>query len=198
MQDDVLTKTDSPLLGEIEVPGDKSISHRAVILGSLAKGQTRVTHFLDGEDCLRTVDAFKKMGVNIQADESELLIEGKGIDALKEPLEPLNFGNSGTTTRLMLGLLAGLPFFSTIYGDASLSKRPMNRVIQPLQKMGASFTGRDAGNLLPIAIEGRRLKGMTYKLPVKSAQVKSAILLAGLTAERETTVIEPAQTRYHT
>ena len=198
MQDDVLTKTDSPLLGEIEVPGDKSISHRAVILGSLAKGQTRVTHFLDGEDCMRTVDAFKKMGVNIQADESELLIEGRGIDALKEPLEPLNFGNSGTTTRLMLGLLAGLPFFTTIYGDASLSKRPMDRVIKPLQGMGASFTGRKQGNLLPVAIEGKKLKGITYKLPVKSAQVKSAILLAGLTAKGETTIIEPAQTRDHT
>jgi 3-phosphoshikimate 1-carboxyvinyltransferase len=198
MRERILTNTKRPLLGEMEIPGDKSISHRAVIFGSLAKGKTKVTHFLNGEDCMRTIDAFQKLGVKIKVEGSELLIEGKGIDALKEPLEPLNFGNSGTTTRLMLGLLAGLPFFSTIYGDASLSKRPMDRVIQPLQKMGASFTGRDAGNLLPIAIEGRGLKGMTYKLPVKSAQVKSAILLAGLTAEGETTVIEPAQTRDHT
>lgn len=198
MKDVVLPKATGPLIGEIEVPGDKSISHRSVILGSLAKGKTKITHFLDGEDCMRTVEAFRKMGVNIKKNDLELEIEGKGIDALQEPLEPLNFGNSGTTTRLMLGLLAGLPFFTTIYGDASLSKRPMDRVVHPLRKMGASFTGRDDGNLLPIAIQGGNLNGIIYELPVKSAQVKSAILLAGLVADGKTTVIESAQTRDHT
>lgn len=198
MGEHVLPKATGPLIGEITVPGDKSISHRAVILGSLAKGKTKVTHFLDGEDCMRTVDAFQKLGVVIEKNDTELLIEGKGIDALQEPMEPLNFGNSGTTTRLMLGLLAGLPFFTTIYGDSSLSKRPMDRVVVPLRKMGATFTGRENGNLLPIAIEGKKLNGMTYTLPVKSAQVKSAILLAGLVTDGKTTVIESAQTRDHT
>jgi len=198
MEERILTPINTPLSGKIEVPGDKSISHRAVILGSLAKGKTTITHFLDGEDCMRTVDAFRNMGVQIEKKDSTITIEGKGIDSLKEPLEPLYFGNSGTTTRLMLGLLAGIPFFTVVYGDHSLSKRPMDRVVKPLRIMGAEFSGREHGNLLPIAIQGKKLDGITYTLPVKSAQVKSAVLLAGLVANGETTVIEGTQTRDHT
>ncbi|OZU90118.1 3-phosphoshikimate 1-carboxyvinyltransferase [Virgibacillus indicus] len=193
-----LQATQNPLKGEIEVPGDKSISHRAVIFGSLAKGTTKVTHFLDGEDCMRTVNAFKKMGVSIEKQGLTLTINGNGIEALTEPIEPLYFGNSGTTARLMLGLLSGLPLFTTIYGDPSLSKRPMDRVGIPLSIMGASFDGREGGSLLPLSIRGKTLNGINYTLPVKSAQVKSAILLAGLHADGETKVTENTPTRNHT
>ncbi|MEC5422469.1 3-phosphoshikimate 1-carboxyvinyltransferase [Virgibacillus sp. C22-A2] len=193
-----LTPNSKPLSGVIEVPGDKSISHRAVILGSLAKGTTKVTHFLDGEDCMRTVHAFQAMGVSIERSDSTLLIEGRGISGLNEPTVPLYFGNSGTTGRLMLGLLAGLPFFTTVYGDESLSKRPMDRVVDPLRLMGASFDGRGHGSYLPLSIRGENLKGIDYTLPVKSAQVKSAILLAGLVADGETQVTEKTNTRDHT
>lgn len=185
------------LKGEVEVPGDKSISHRAVMLGSLAKGKTKISHFLDGEDCLRTVNAFRLMGVSIEQDGQTITIDSQGATALQEPIVPLNFGNSGTTTRLMIGLLAGLPFFTTIYGDASLTKRPMDRVVHPLIEMNAAFTGRGEGRLLPLAIEGKQLKAINYTLPVKSAQVKSAILLAGLFADGETKVTEQTQTRNH-
>jgi len=185
------------LSGELNVPGDKSISHRSVILGSLAKGRSKVTNFLDGEDCIRTVDAFRKMGVSIQQEGTDLLIESNGISSFTEPNQPLNFGNSGTGIRLMLGILAGLPFFTTSYGDESLSKRPMDRVVKPLRKMGAEIDGRNDGNLLPISVKGRKLHGIDYKLPVKSAQVKSAILLAGLLAEGETKVTETVPTRNH-
>lgn len=186
------------LSGEIEVPGDKSISHRAVMFGSLAEGVTNVSHFLDGEDCLRTVDAFRSMGVKIEQNGDSLVIDSKGADKLEEPLTPLYFGNSGTTARLMVGLLAGLPLFTTIYGDASLSNRPMDRVTEPVSRMNGVFSGRQKGKLLPLAITGRKLQGINYELPVKSAQVKSAVLLAGLFAEGETTVTESTQTRNHT
>ncbi|MHA6251105.1 3-phosphoshikimate 1-carboxyvinyltransferase [Oceanobacillus sp. CAU 1775] len=186
------------LNGEIEIPGDKSISHRAVIFGSLAEGVTKVSNFLDGEDCLRTVEAFRLMGVNIIQDQDSLVIESKGAKNLSEPLAPLYFGNSGTTARLMLGLLAGLPMFTTVYGDESLSKRPMDRVINPVSKMNGVFSGRQAAKFLPIAINGQKLTGITYDLPIKSAQVKSAVLLAGLFAEGETVVTEMTQTRNHT
>lgn len=198
MTERILVPQEKPLSGEIEVPGDKSISHRAVILGSLAEGTTKITHFLDGEDCMRTVDAFRSMGVSIKKHAQTIIIEGKGIQALQEPIEPLNFGNSGTTARLMLGLLAGLPFFTTVYGDEFLSKRPMDRVITPLREMGAEFAGRENGSYLPIAITGGALTGINYTLPVKSAQVKSAVLLAGLVAQGETKVIEATPTRDHT
>ncbi|PAV29491.1 3-phosphoshikimate 1-carboxyvinyltransferase [Virgibacillus profundi] len=187
-----------PLIGELEVPGDKSISHRAVMLGSLANGTTKVTHFLEGEDCMHTVEAFRSMGVSIDKEELTLTIEGKGMEAFVEPREPLYFGNSGTTARLMLGLLSGLPIFSIVYGDPSLSKRPMDRVTIPLKKMGANFDGREMGSYLPLSIRGKTLNSIDYTMPVKSAQVKSAILLAGLHAEGETKITEMTPTRNHT
>ncbi len=193
-----LNPNQKPLQGSISIPGDKSISHRSIILGSLAKGRTEVTNFLDGEDCMRTIVAFQAMGVAIEKKGTTITIESGGLKALQEPLIPLDFGNSGTTARLMIGLLAGLPFFSTIYGDAYLTKRPMNRVIVPLKQMGAEFAGRSSGTLLPLAIKGRALTGMTYEMPLKSAQVKSAVLLAGLLANGSTTVIEETKTRDHT
>ena len=185
------------LTGAIHVPGDKSVSHRAVIMGSIAEGRTEVTNFLNSEDSMRTVNAFREMGVKITDNGTDLIIEGKGISALKEPLNPLYFGNSGTTTRLMLGLLAGLPFFSMIHGDDSLTKRPMNRVVDPLKMMGAVIDGRDNGNLLPLAVRGSILQGINYKLPVKSAQVKSCLLLAGLLADGVTKITEETLTRNH-
>lgn len=186
------------MTGEIEVPGDKSISHRAVMLGALAEGQTKVSHFLNSEDCLRTVKAFRAMGVDIKEDGDTLTIKSNGRKELKEPLEPLYFGNSGTTARLMLGLLSGLPFFSTVYGDESLTHRPMDRVINPLREMNADIIGRDNSKFLPLALNGKKLQGIDYTMQVKSAQVKSAILLAGLFAEGETRVTEITQTRNHT
>ncbi|WP_080874376.1 3-phosphoshikimate 1-carboxyvinyltransferase [Oceanobacillus timonensis] len=190
--------TSPRLEGEVMVPGDKSISHRSIIFGSISHGTTKVTNFLDGEDCLRTIAAFRKMGVRIEKEGSTVLVHGNGLEGLKKPGEAIDFGNSGTTTRLMLGLLSGLPFETTIFGDASLTKRPMNRVVDPLRKMGASIYGEADGNFLPITIHGGALQGITYRLPVKSAQVKSAVLLAGLLAEGETVVQEETETRNHT
>lgn len=187
-----------PISGQIEVPGDKSISHRAVMLGSLAEGTTVITNFLNGEDCIRTIDAFKALGVSIEQNGTTITINSEGIHDLKEPKIPLYFGNSGTTARLMLGILAGLPFLTTIYGDPYLTERPMDRVIKPLREMGVTIDGRQNKSLLPIAIRGGDLKGIRYTLPVKSAQVKSAILLAGMLANGETTVIEQTKTRDHT
>lgn len=186
------------LQGILEIPGDKSISHRAVILGSMANGVTIVENFLQGEDCLRTVAIFEALGVTIEKQAESLIIHGKGTQALLEPDVPLYFGNSGTTARLMVGVLAGLPFFSTVYGDPHLTKRPMERVITPAEKMGATFDGRGDGRFLPLAIRGGGLKGINYTLPVKSAQVKSAVLLAGLSAKETTTVVEQTLTRNHT
>ncbi|SHF56691.1 3-phosphoshikimate 1-carboxyvinyltransferase [Ornithinibacillus halophilus] len=187
-----------PINSEMKVPGDKSISHRAIILTSLANGKSRIYNFLEGEDCLRTIDALRKLGVTIEQEGSYIEVHGKGINKLEEPNAPIYFGNSGTTARLMLGLLAGLPFFTAVYGDASLSNRPMNRVVQPLLEMGALIEGRQNAAYLPLAIKGQKLMGFTYKLPVKSAQVKSALLLAGLLANGETTIIEDVATRDHT
>ncbi|GIO28450.1 3-phosphoshikimate 1-carboxyvinyltransferase [Ornithinibacillus bavariensis] len=183
--------------GELQVPGDKSISHRAVILGSIANGRTEIVNFLDSEDCMRTVEAFRLMGVSIQKNDNVLIIDGKGLHGLVEPTMPLYFGNSGTTARLMLGLLSGLPFSTLVYGDKSLTKRPMERVIKPLQQMGVQTIGRKESNYLPLALRGGSLTGITYNIPVKSAQVKSALLLAGLLANGKTTVIEQGQTRNH-
>lgn len=197
MKRQTLKPANRKLTGTIHVPGDKSISHRAVILGAISEGRTEVKNFLNSEDIMRTVKAFQEMGVAIKNSRDVLVIEGKGIEALEEPLHPLYFGNSGTTTRLMLGLLAGLPFFTSIHGDDSLTKRPMNRVVDPLKKMGAKIDGRDYGNLLPISIRGSVLKGIDYKLPVKSAQVKSCLLLAGLLAEGTTKITEDTLTRNH-
>ncbi|MDZ5712005.1 3-phosphoshikimate 1-carboxyvinyltransferase [Jeotgalibacillus haloalkalitolerans] len=184
--------------GELKVPGDKSISHRSIMFGAISEGVTRVTGFLKGDDCLSTIDCFRKMGINITEKDDEILIEGKGFHGLKEPEEVLYTGNSGTTTRLLLGILAGRPFHSVVTGDESIAKRPMNRVTEPLKQMGASIDGRDNGNLTPLSVRGGKLKSFHYKLPVASAQLKSALILAGLQSEEETIITEPEKTRDHT
>ncbi|SHF03695.1 3-phosphoshikimate 1-carboxyvinyltransferase [Desulforamulus putei] len=187
------------LRGTLSVPGDKSISHRAVMLGALARGITEVDHFLMGEDCLATVACFKAMGVPIEGPVAgRLRVHGVGLQGLREPADVLDAGNSGTTTRLLMGILAGQPFCSVITGDQSLRGRPMARVTGPLAEMGAVFLGRDHNNLLPMAVRGGRLKPIHYQSPVASAQIKSAILLAGLYAEGETSVTEPTRSRDHT
>lgn len=190
--------TEKRLTGELRVPGDKSISHRSVIFSSLAEGTSHISHFLTGEDCLRTVEAFRLMGVEIEREDDHLIVHGKGIHHLKEPNEPINFGNSGTTARLMSGVLAGIPLFTTAYGDESLSKRPMDRVVNPLSQMGADIRGRQQSSLLPLAFNGSKLRGTRHELTVKSAQVKSALLLAGMLADGETEVVELGETRNHT
>ncbi|ALX47955.1 3-phosphoshikimate 1-carboxyvinyltransferase [Lentibacillus amyloliquefaciens] len=197
MNEVALKPTSSPLQGALEVPGDKSISHRAVMLGSLAKGKTSITNFLTGEDCSRTIDAFRQFGISIEQDGTTVTIESNGPEDFQEPSEPIYFGNSGTTARLMLGVLAGLPFFTAVYGDSSLVMRPMDRVTGPLKKMGAQLDGRSGGIYLPMAIRGGALKGINYTMPVKSAQVKSAVLLGGLFADGTTRVIEESATRNH-
>ena len=186
-----------PLRGEITVPGDKSISHRAVMLGALANGTTHITGFLMGEDCLSTIECFRKMGVEIEITDKEVIVEGVGLHGLCEPEDTLYTGNSGTTTRLLCGILAGQPFTATLNGDASIQKRPMGRVIKPLREMGASIEGKN-DNYCPLTLYPSELHGIEYRLPVASAQLKSAILLAGMYAEGQTTVIEPAPSRDHT
>ncbi|AQS58590.1 3-phosphoshikimate 1-carboxyvinyltransferase [Desulforamulus ferrireducens] len=187
------------LKGQITVPGDKSISHRAVMLGALARGTTVVENFLMGEDCLATVNCFKELGVHIEGPvDGRLTIQGAGLDGLREPARVLDAGNSGTTTRLMLGILAGQPFCSVITGDESLNKRPMARVTKPLSQMGAVFLGRQDNNLLPLAVRGGKLKPIDFISPVASAQIKSAVLLAGLFAHGQTSVTEPTVSRDHT
>lgn len=194
-----LPKKDNIVInGEITVPGDKSISHRAVMLGALAEGVTMVENFLVGDDCLRTVKAFQSLGVSIKRSGTTLEIYGKGMPGLTEPTQPLYFGNSGTSARLMLGILAALPFTTTVYGDSSLSNRPMARVIKPLREMGATILGRANSNYLPLAIQGGNLQSITYDMPVKSAQVKSALLFAALQAKGRTSIQEIEQTRNHT
>ncbi len=185
------------LRGDVTVPGDKSISHRAVMFGALADADTHITGFLMGEDCLSTISCFKKMGVPIDVSEKEVVVHGVGLHGLKAPTELLYTGNSGTTTRLLCGILAGQPFSCTLNGDASIQKRPMGRIIKPLREMGADISGKD-GNLCPLNIHPAPLHGIRYEMPVASAQLKSAILLAGLFADGPTTVIEPAPSRDHT
>ncbi|MNO86904.1 3-phosphoshikimate 1-carboxyvinyltransferase [compost metagenome] len=187
------------LNGRIRVPGDKSISHRSIMLGSLAEGTTEVEGFLEGEDALATLQAFRDMGVVIEGpNHGRVTIHGVGLHGLKPPPGPLYVGNSGTSMRLLSGLLAGQPFDVTMTGDASLSKRPMNRVANPLREMGAVVETGPEGRP-PLTIRGgHKLKALTYTLPMASAQVKSCLLLAGLYAEGKTTVTEPAPTRDHT
>lgn len=185
------------LRGEVTVPGDKSISHRAVMLGALAEGDTHIAGFLMGEDCLSTISCFRKMGVKIDVTGNTVVVHGAGLHGLQPPAELLYTGNSGTTTRLLCGILAGQPFSSTLNGDASIQKRPMGRIIIPLERMGAKIDGRD-GNLCPLHLSPAPLTGIRYELPVASAQLKSAVLLAGLFADGTTTVIEPAPSRDHT
>ena len=188
----------SPLRGELTVPGDKSISHRAVMLGALANGTTHITGFLMGEDCLSTIDCFRKMGVQIEVGaDHDVTVHGVGLHGLQKPSARLYTGNSGTTTRLISGILAGQPFATTLTGDASIEKRPMGRIIRPLREMGADITGVD-DKFCPLSIGPGHLHGIAYTLPVASAQLKSAILLAGLYADGPTTVIEPAPSRDHT
>ncbi|BCB04526.1 3-phosphoshikimate 1-carboxyvinyltransferase [Bacillus sp. KH172YL63] len=186
------------LKGKLEVPGDKSISHRSIMFGSIAEGKTVIHNFLMGEDCLSTISCFRKLGVDIDVSEDEVVVHGKGWDHLKEPKDILDVGNSGTTTRLIMGILAGRPFHSVLIGDDSIAKRPMNRVTIPLRQFGTNIDGRSEGNYTPLSVRGGNLKAIRYSLPVASAQVKSAILLAGLQAEGTTEIVEPEKTRNHT
>jgi 3-phosphoshikimate 1-carboxyvinyltransferase len=183
--------------GEISVPGDKSISHRSIMLGAIANGVTTVKGFLRGEDNMATMSAFRDMGVRIDDDGETLAIHGQGLRGLQEPTNVIDCGNSGTTIRLLTGLLAGQSFFSVVTGDQYLRKRPMKRVVEPLSRMGARIQGRNQGSLAPLAISGGALKGIDYESQVSSAQVKSAIMLAGLYSDGETSVSEPSLSRDH-
>ncbi len=184
--------------GTITVPGDKSISHRAVMLGSISRGKSTIKGFLQGEDCLSTIACFRQMGVEIQQQRDHVVIYGNGIGGLREPENILDAGNSGTTMRLIAGILAGQGFLSVVTGDSSLRKRPMARITAPLRQMGAFIDGRVDGKMAPLVIRGGALKGIDYTLPVSSAQVKSAVLLAGLYADGITRVTEQVQSRDHT
>jgi 3-phosphoshikimate 1-carboxyvinyltransferase len=193
------SQEDSPLHGRIQIPGDKSISHRALMLGALAEGETIIQGLLLGEDPRSTASCFRAMGAEIsELNTQEVRVKGIGLGNLLEPIEVLDAGNSGTTLRLMLGILASHPDrFFAVTGDESLRSRPMSRVVKPLQEMGAQIWGRKGGALAPLAVQGQRLKPIHYQSPIASAQVKSCILLAGLMADGETTVTEPALSRDH-
>ena len=191
-------KKQQSLKGVLSVPGDKSISHRAVMFGALARGTTRVSHFLEGADCLSTISCFRKMGIDIEKDGEELLIHGRGLRGLNSPREILNAGNSGTTTRLISGILAGQKFISELDGDSSLRSRPMKRIIDPLTAMGADIRSRMDNGCMPLRIAGRPLHAVHYNSPVASAQVKSCVLLAGMYADGVTSVTEPFLSRNHT
>lgn len=186
------------LTGEVKIPGDKSISHRAVMFGSLAHGQTRVRHFLQGADCLSTISCFEKMGIRIDNTAEEIIIHGKGLHGLSSPSELLYTGNSGTTTRLIAGILAAQDFDVILTGDASICRRPMKRIMEPLSMMGANIISEGGNDCTPLHINGTKLHGIDYRSPVASAQVKSSILLAGLYADGNTSVTEPAVSRNHT
>lgn len=186
------------LNGTIAIPGDKSISHRAVMFGSLAKGTTHITNFLSGADCLATIDCFRAMGVEIEQDGTEVTVHGNGLHGLKKPEKQLDVGNSGTTTRLISGILSGQDFDVTLSGDESLNKRPMGRIMKPLSTMGADIQSVNGDGCAPLKIIGKPLKAVHYDSPVASAQVKSAVLLAGLYADGKTSVTEPALSRNHT
>jgi 3-phosphoshikimate 1-carboxyvinyltransferase len=187
-----------PLKGTIAVPGDKSITHRAIILSALAEGDSVLSAYCRGEDCLNTMRAFQAMGIQIEEHPERLRVRGKGLWGLTEPAQPLDCGNSGTGIRLLAGLLAGQDFFTILTGDESIRRRPMGRVVKPLREMGAAIAGRKGGELAPLAITGSRLRGLAYTSPVASAQVKSSLLLAGLYAEGVTRVSEPRRSRDHT
>lgn len=187
------------LEGALEVPPDKSLSHRSALFAGLATGKSRIAHFLRGEDCLNTVACLEAMGVGVRWDANgDLLVEGAGLEGLREPKDVLWAGNSGTTIRLLAGVLAGAPFFAAITGDASLRGRPMRRVVDPLTAMGARIWGREDARFAPLAFRGGAVTPLAYESPVASAQVKSAVLLAGLFADGETSVTEPARSRDHT
>jgi 3-phosphoshikimate 1-carboxyvinyltransferase len=184
--------------GEIKVGGDKSITHRALIIGSIAEGITTLKDYSQCEDCMTTLEIMKKLGINILKNKATIKIEGKGLHGLTEPLDVLNCKNSGTSMRLLSGLLAGQKFFSVLTGDGSLNKRPMKRIIQPLSLMGADISGRDDNQFAPLAIKGKNLKAINYTTPVASAQIKSSIMLASLYAEGNSSITEPAKSRDHT
>lgn len=186
------------LHGEIAIPGDKSISHRAVMFGALAKGTTHISNFLSGADCLATIDCFRKMGVEIEQDQTNVVVHGNGLHGLKKPSQVLDVGNSGTTTRLISGILAGQDFEVVLSGDASLNKRPMGRIMKPLGMMEADIESMNGDGCAPLRIRGKKLKAIHYDSPVASAQVKSCVLLAGLYADGKTSVTEPALSRNHT
>ncbi len=186
------------LRGEVTIPGDKSISHRSVMFGSLAKGTTKITGFLQGADCLSTISCFRKMGISIENSGNTVLVHGNGLHGLSAPDQILDCGNSGTTTRLISGILAAQDFDVTLTGDASIQKRPMKRIMEPLSQMGADIKSIHGNGCAPLAIHGQKLHGIHYQSPVASAQVKSSILLAGLYAEGETKVTEPSISRNHT
>ena len=192
-----LVQPGGQLRGELKVDGDKSISHRAIMFGSIAKGKTRIKSILEGEDVLATIAAFRKMGVEIRKQDDEYTVEGVGLSGLKQPASALDMGNSGTAFRLLTGLICGRPWPVTLCGDASLSGRPMGRIINPLSEMGAVFDSHEGKP--PVTVKPvNKLNGIRYELPMASAQVKSAVLLAGLSADGETAVKEPKPTRDHT
>lgn len=186
------------LKGSFELIGDKSISHRAIMFSSISKGTTKISNFLMGQDCLSTIDCFRKMGVDIAINDKNVIVTGVGLRGLKEPVDILDVGNSGTTIRLMMGILAGNEFKSIIVGDESIGKRPMKRVTDPLRLMGCKIDGNCDANYTPISIHGGDLKKINYNMPVASAQVKSAIILASLYADGPSTIIEKSQSRNHT
>lgn len=189
------------LSGEILIPGDKSVSHRSVMFSGLCDREVKITNFLHAADCMSTVNCMRALGVSVkELDENTLIVKGNGLDGLKEPAGIIDAGNSGTTLRLMMGILSGQKFLTTFTGDASLSRRPMGRVINPLSQMGANIVGRQNNKYLPITVipTKENLHGISYKMPMASAQVKSAILLAGMNADGETTVTEPYTSRDHT
>lgn len=188
----------SSIHGELTVPGDKSISHRAVMFGALCKGTTKITHFLEGADCLSTISCFRKMGIPIEYSNGDVLVHGKGLHGLSAPETTLDVGNSGTTTRLISGILAGQGFSSELNGDASIQSRPMKRIITPLASMGADIQSIKGNGCAPLRINGKQLHAIHYNSPVSSAQVKSCILLAGMYADGETSVTEPVLSRNHT
>lgn len=184
--------------GELVIPADKSISHRSIMFGAISKGTTIVNNFLKAEDCLSTIAVFKQLGVRITEKNEQIMIEGKGFEGLTAPSSRLDAGNSGTTMRLVLGILAGCPFTSEIAGDASLNRRPMERVMKPLREMGADLQGTAEAEFPPLKVTGNILHGIEYHMPIASAQVKSAILFAALQAEGTTKIIEKEQSRNHT
>ncbi len=187
------------LRGVVNVPGDKSISHRAVLLNAIATGSAQITNFLPGADCLSSIACARALGVTVDQDgEHNLVVHGVGLTGLREPLDVLDCGNSGTTLRLLAGLLAGQPFFSVLTGDASLRSRPQRRIVTPLRLMGATIDGRADGDRAPLVIRGGSLRGLHYSLPVASAQVKSALLLAGLAANEPLTLSGRIDSRDHT
>ena len=186
------------LRGELTIPGDKSISHRGIMLGAISRGTTEITNFLQGADCLSTISCFQKMGIPIENKGSLVRIQGKGLHGLKEPQSVLDAGNSGTTTRLLSGILCGQDFSCQLTGDDSIQKRPMERIMKPLRQMGADIRSLKDNGCAPLSITGKKLHAVDYHSPVASAQVKSCVLLAGLYADGPTSVTEPFLSRDHT